>query len=188
MVNCHSTSNPKDPLGEMRLAQSDTDLDVPGSTTTVTLDLADVHSPYGSVHNRQKQEVGRRVALHALSTGFDIAGINTGPVLNSTQAVGNNTIVHVSTSAAAGSVFNGSHDCVQCCTESSFEASADGVVWQRVVATLGPPLPSGKSVAISLENTAPGTKWVRYGYDALVQCPFFDGDALPLAPFRVPLA
>ena len=41
-----------DSLGEMmRLSQSDTNADVPGTTTTVTIDLADLHSPYGSVHN-----------------------------------------------------------------------------------------------------------------------------------------
>ena len=38
-----------DSLGEMRLSQSDTDADIAGATTTVTLDLADLKSPFGSV-------------------------------------------------------------------------------------------------------------------------------------------
>ena len=37
-----------DSLGEMRLSQSDTDADIPSATTTVTLDLADLKSPFGS--------------------------------------------------------------------------------------------------------------------------------------------
>ena len=38
-----------DSLGEMRMSQSGTDADIAGATTTVTLDLADLTSPFGSV-------------------------------------------------------------------------------------------------------------------------------------------
>ena len=31
-------------------------------------------------------------------------------------------------------------------------------------------------------------KWLQYGLDALVQCPFFGADKLPLGPFRVAVA
>ena len=60
------------------------------------------------------------------------------------------------------------------------------MAWKRIV-KVGSPVLSGKNVKISF-GAVPDVKWVRYGYDAIVQCPFFDGDALPLAPFRALLS
>jgi hypothetical protein len=81
-----------DPLGEIRLSQATTSaLDSNSVSTTVTLDLADLSSPYGSVHNRQKQQVGHRVALNVLATGYGKKGVNTGP-----------SFAGASTSAAGG--------------------------------------------------------------------------------------
>eukprot|EP01052_Picozoa_sp_SAG31_P025931 SAG31_NODE_2311_length_5958_cov_4.534221_1_plen_199_part_00 len=132
-----------DPLGEMRLSQSDTDIDLNGTTTTVTIDLADLHSPFGSVHNRQKQEVGRRVALNVLSSVYKTK-CNTGPTFKSgTVVAANNTLVlTIATAATGAGQYNGSHDCVQCCTQSSFEASADGETWLRLT-------PQGAPVAVA---------------------------------------
>ena len=60
----------KSPLGEMRLSQQATASDLPGVTRTVTVDLADLKSPYTSVHNRQKQAVARRVTLNVLANAY----------------------------------------------------------------------------------------------------------------------
>ena len=47
--------------------------------------------------NRQKQEVGRRVALHALATAYH-TGVNAGPQFKTVEAVGGATVVHISSS------------------------------------------------------------------------------------------
>ena len=182
-----------DPLGEMRLSQSDADLDLNGTTTTVTIDLADIHSPFGSVHNRQKQEVGRRVALNALSSTYGLK-LNTGPTFEAAARLpdsSNRIVLTIATGATGAGQYNGSHDCVQCCTQSSFEGTADGETWLRLTPKGAPVV--GKrgtgTVELTLGHRAlSGMKRVRFGYDALVQCPYFDGDGLPLAPFQATLA
>ena len=179
-------------LGAMRLAQAGTAVDVPGVTVAPTIDLADLHSPYGSVHNREKQEVGRRLALHALSTAYDRQLTNTGPTLGGVSLIasgGGNVSVHIKTDPGArgggvGGYFNGSHDCSACCSESAFEVSPDGLAWTRVAR--GPPRVAGADVVVVLDaRTVTGAAWLRYAYDWMVQCPFFDHDGLPLAPFQV---
>lgn len=179
-------------LGQMRLSQSGVGDDVRGVTTTVTVDLADLHSPYGSVHNRQKQQVGHRVALNALSTAYGSNFTNTGPTLKDVKAVaaGNITVL-ISTAGGGGggAYFNGSHDCIKCCSESAFEVSTDGRTWVRVARSqptvLGLDDGGSRVVQVALDTrTVVGASWVRYAYDALVQCPFFDSDGLPLGPFR----
>lgn len=121
-------------LGEMRLSQAATMADTAGTTVAVTLDLADLSSPFGSVHNRQKQEVGRRLALNALATAYG-RSVNTGPTLESvTQVASSGVVVTVNTKTGDGGFFNGSHDCIQCCEQSPFELSIDGSVWTRVTA------------------------------------------------------
>jgi hypothetical protein len=104
-------------------------------------------------------------------------------MMNTTSVVGGVVIVHVSTLASGGGNFSGSKDCAKCCAESAFEVSTNGSTWVRVTAQA--PVVSGpSSVQIKLVSAAASVQWVRYAYDYLVQCPYFDGDGLPLAPFR----
>jgi hypothetical protein len=169
-------------LGEMRLSQAGTVEDVPGATLAVTIDLADLHSPLGSVHNRQKQEVGRRLALNALAVAYGRKHINTGPKLKSvTRVVDGNIVVQIS---SASGDFIGSNDCIQCCGESAFEASIDGRAWHRVATTAPKSVRGAVQVSLDASSVA-GAKWLRYANDMLVQCPFFDAGGLPLGPFKV---
>jgi sialate O-acetylesterase len=177
-------------LGRMRLSQAGTVIDLPGVTTAATIDLADLHAPLGSVHNREKQEVGRRLALNALSTAYNRKLTNTGPTFKAVSLIASgNLLVHITTasnpSGGDGGHFNGSHDCSACCSESAFEVSADdGTHWTRV--SRGPPIVAGMDVQVMVDaRTVPGVTWLRYAYDWMVQCPFFDQDGLPLAPFLV---
>ena len=236
-----------DPLGEMRLSQADTAArNTDSVTTTVTIDLADLTSPYGSVHNRQKQQVGHRVALNVLRAGYG-RQLNAGPTLHHVSSLSGNTNlaagpateptantnpnvnVNVNANAnahnttttataataavnssknsdnsAAGSELiiaiqtrtavhagpgrlGGTVDCVKCCAESAFETSVDGTAWSRTVAPAQPRLPTASGVVEIVVKGVPAgsVRWLRYGYDALVQCVYFDADGLPLGPFRV---
>ena len=176
-----------DSLGEMRLGQASTDQDVRGTTTAITIDLWDLRSPWGSVHNRQKQIVGRRAALHALATAYCRHELNTGPTLSLAERTGGHVVLHVS---SHGGDFHGSNECSQCCHQSAMESSSDGRTWTRMQADAvsARPDPTNKSeVVISLGAVTTGALWVRYAFDDLVQCPFFDADGIPLAPFKVRL-
>jgi hypothetical protein len=177
-----------DPLGEIRLSQSSTTFALPGVTSAVTIDLADLHSPYGSVHNRQKQQVAHRVALGALSVGYH-RSVNTGPIVDSIDQQGQlSPNVIIKTDVSGVGAFNGSVDCTLCCSQSPFEVSVDGKTWVRVL-TQSPPKAVGPSlISVTISTVSAHVRGVRYGYDALVQCPYFDSDGLPLAPFRISLA
>ena len=139
--------------------------------------------------NRQKQEVGRRVALNALKTAYHTE-VNAGPEYKTVEVVGGAYVVHISSSVAAkgAGAFNGSNDCTECCKQSAFETSADGNTWTRAIPTGVPLAMGGDIVEVSFPPSLfHPPKFLRYGYDALVQCPYFDADGLPLGPFQTPL-
>ena len=63
-------------------------LKLPNTGYAVAIDLGDVHSPVTPIHPRRKQEVGRRLALSALSIQYgNKSVISTGPVFHSVQPV-----------------------------------------------------------------------------------------------------
>eukprot|EP01050_Picozoa_sp_SAG11_P013819 SAG11_NODE_1644_length_4526_cov_1.563813_4_plen_567_part_00 len=180
-----------DSLGEMRLSQSLAVEDTPRTTAAVTIDLADLHSPWGSVHNRQKQEVGRRVALLALATGYGkpVPLIEAGlPVLHGVVCVGDGIVIRVaSRGGGAQDVggFAGSNDCIRCCNHSAFEVTVDGKRWARVRPQTPRLDPTNSSIVeIALSGVAAGVTSVRYAFDDLVQCPYFSVGGLPLGRFR----
>jgi sialate O-acetylesterase len=177
--------DPQRSLGQMRLSQAATMRDVPRTTLAVTIDLADLHSPFGSVHNRQKQEVGRRLALNALATVY-ARSVNTGPTLKTVAQAANKggLLVTISSKTAGIGHFSGSNDCIECCAQSAFEVSTDGSVWSRAKAQAIVKA-AGSDVQITLNTGTPRATWLRYGFDALVQCPYFDDEKLPLGPFSV---
>ena len=225
-------------LGDIRVSQAGTAADLRGVSSSVTIDLADLRSPFGSVHNRQKAVVAHRLVLNALSLGcegrqppalssphrfacinlgtqcaLDLTGpyskpdcggkcsstanlvpidhaINTRPVVSGVAASHHNTAVvtvTIHTGVAGAGLFSSALDCTACCSESAFEASVGGRVWTRVQG--GDPVDLGQNtVAIQLESTAfLHATLLRFAYDDLVQCPYFDADGLPLAPFRMPI-
>ena len=186
----------KSPLGQMRLSQQASVNYLAGVTRAVTIDLADLHSPYTSVHNRQKQQVAKRVALNALSTTCGRHSINTGPVATLAVREGQqNVLVRVESAQSGVGSFKGSYGCIACCNQSAFEietatvsgtASLSGAAstsWIRV--SVGVPYQSSDGgVGIPLQvGTDANVIAVRYAYDSDVQCIYFDGDGLPLAPF-----
>ena len=137
------------------------------------------------MHNRDKQEVGRRVALNALRVAYG-RKVNTGPTLKAISQTGGHVIVTLTTTAGnLNASFRGSHDCIKCCAESAFETSVDGNTWTR--AAPQPPTIVGADTQITLGLVVSETAWLRYSYDWLVQCPVFDSEGLPLAPFKVQL-
>ena len=68
-----------------------------------------------------------------------------------------------------------------------FDVSTDGSVWSRAKAQATVKA-ACNDVLITLDTGAlPRATCLRYGFDALVQCPYFD-EKLPLGPFSVAIA
>ena len=77
-------------------------LKLPRTGYAVAIDLGDVHSPVTPIHPRRKQEVGRRLALSALSVQYGKAGIvHTGPVFSSIAVASAPTNGHESAPSVA---------------------------------------------------------------------------------------
>lgn len=179
----------------MRLAQQASINDLPGVTRTVTIDLADLNSPYTSLHNRQKQQVAKRVALNALATAYDRRSINTGPVATSVTLGAQQTLlVRVQSALPAVGTFKGSVGCISCCNQSAFEIGTSAfdnartapapTTWTRV--PVGATYQSSDAgINIPMHIGIAKVIAVRYAYDSDVQCVYFDSDGLPLAPFAL---
>ena len=56
---------------------------IPNSFLATAHDLGDATSPYGSVHCRNKKEVGQRLALGARRVAYRETGVSAGPVIKS---------------------------------------------------------------------------------------------------------
>jgi sialate O-acetylesterase len=106
----------------------------------VAIDLGDLHSPVTPIHPRRKQEVGRRLALSALSVQYgrhDI--VSTGPTFASIAIAGsasNTATVSFAAGTAGGLHHAGTADCdlvgsKLCCGESPFEVQLGNGTWQR---------------------------------------------------------
>ena len=63
-------------------------LRLPKTGYAVAIDLGDAHSPDTPIHPRRKQEVGRRLALTALSVQYGQNLVHTGPTFKSITARG----------------------------------------------------------------------------------------------------
>eukprot|EP01117_Protostelium_nocturnum_P012543 TRINITY_DN461_c0_g1_i1.p1 TRINITY_DN461_c0_g1~~TRINITY_DN461_c0_g1_i1.p1 ORF type:complete len:529 (-),score=151.91 TRINITY_DN461_c0_g1_i1:69-1538(-) len=73
-------------IPDMRLAQTAA-LSLPNVGMAVACDLGDADSPFGNIHPRNKQEVGRRLALNALAIQYKRPVIYRGPTATNVTVV-----------------------------------------------------------------------------------------------------
>lgn len=166
----------------IRAAQNVTTL--PDVYPTIALDLGDPTSPYGPIHPRRKQEVGRRLALQLSRTTA------SGPVLNR---------VHISEGGAELFFQNsdylhlsGTAGCSECCYQPPF-TMLDAITgnWTR---PRGHPEfrngSNGTSVIVSFPKSVAAVG-VRLEWEGFPQCALYNGvggpddhSGLPAAPFE----
>jgi sialate O-acetylesterase len=155
-----------DPWPNLREAQWLTTKRVPNAELAITIDIGDAVD----IHPKNKQEVGRRLALAALGTTSGQKIEYSGPVYKSMEVEGTKARLAF-THVTGGLEAKGGK------LEGFAIAGADGkFVWADAVI-------DGDTVVVSSPAvTAPTV--VRYGWGNNPVCTLYNGEGLPAVPFR----
>jgi sialate O-acetylesterase len=156
---------PGEPWAYLREAQSKA-LALPMTGQAVAIDIGEA----GNVYPRNKQEVGRRVALIAKALVYGFAVDYSGPVFDKAAAAGGTMRVHF---LFAGEGLTASGKPLQ-----SFELAGADKVFHPASANI-----SGDSVIVR-SNAVPNPVAVRYAWRNAPEANLFNGAGLPAAPFR----
>jgi sialate O-acetylesterase len=139
----------------------------PRTAMAVTLDIGESDN----LHPRNKQEVGRRLALAALSSVYRQSDIAAGPTFQSLTREGNAMRVRF---AAGGSGL----DTADGAPPKGFLVAGADRVWHPAAARI-----DGRSVIVSSPDV-PDPVAVRYGWANDPQATLRNQADLPAAPFR----
>ena len=160
-----------DPAGNDNWAQLRAQQDVvsrdENNGMATAIDIGDAND----IHPRNKQEVGRRLALLALRDVYGKDVVATGPM--ATKAMSDGSAVVVEFDAADGLKLDGE-------TEHAF-AVGDGdgnFVWAK-------PTVDGQSVRLSFDGLAGDPTVVRYAWQINPPTPLRNGAGLPAIPFEL---
>jgi sialate O-acetylesterase len=160
---------PGGPAGEpwayLREAQSRA-LSLPLTGQAVTIDIGDPKN----IHPRNKQEVGRRLALIAKALVYAVSVDYSGPVFENAVADGSTMRVHFRFS---GEGMTASGKPLQ-----SFELAGADKVFHPATAVI-----QGDSIAVR-SGLVPRPVAVRYAWHNAPEANLFNGAGLPAAPFR----
>jgi len=109
-------------LPPFRLAQAEI-LNLPYTCVGTAVDLWDPDSPYGEIHPRNKQVVGKRLSLCAQRVDFGLDVDATGPRFTSatTSLFNNEYRTVVSFRSLSNLRLSGIEKCTTCCQTSPFE-------------------------------------------------------------------
>ena len=156
------------PWSVLRESQSAT-LGLPGTAQVVTVDIGDP----GDIHPRNKQEVGRRMALAARHVAYGESLVYSGPVYRAVQFDGRNARIAFDTQGSTLAV-RGGGESVQ-----GFEVAGEDRSFHPAQATI-----EGDGVVVSSEAVAQ-PKAVRYAWrDNPEDADLANRDGLPASPFR----
>ena len=154
-------------------------LKLPNTGYAVAIDLGDIHSPVTPIHPRRKQEVGRRLALSALSVQYGQSVVSTGPVFASITATAGTATVSYKPGTASGLHHAGTADCDQigsrlCCGESPFAVLLANSTWERAEYRI-----QAEQVVLTLPADAARPLATRYAWEAWPQCSLYNGAGGP---------
>ena len=156
------------PWAILRESQSHT-LSLPATAQVVTIDIGDP----ADIHPRNKQEVGRRLALAARHVAYGESLVFSGPVFRKAQFTGNRVRIEFEPKASALAVRGGGN------VVSGFEVAGDDRRFHPAIAVIE----HGAIVAASDEVPTP--RALRYAWsDNPVQANLVNSDGLPASPFR----
>jgi len=155
------------------------------------IDLGDPQSPVGSIHPRNKQEVGRRLSLAALNIGYNKSIISTGPTpyIMSSHSTPKGALVTYTVSisfipsTAVNLTFRGTEECSKCCDFSrGFEFSFSDNTWKP--ATAATIQKNTVTPTITVPNSL-NLKAMRFGWQDYPQCGLYNNVNLATPPFNV---
>ncbi len=135
----------------------------------VTTDL----NPTLDLHPTNKQDVGHRLALWALTNTYEQSvGPTSGPLLDYIEQRGNELVVHFQPGTA-----DGLHLTKECDPSSKFEISSGDGQWTEATARV-------ENDTIVLNSTAiPSPKLARFAWNQLAKARLFNSARLPASPF-----
>ena len=156
------------PWSVLRESQSAT-VALPGTAQAVTIDIGDADD----IHPRNKQEVGRRLALAARHVAYGESLMYSGPLYRAVEFEGRNARIAFDTQGSALAV-RGGGQAVQ-----GFEVAGDDRRFHPAQATI-----EGGGVVVSSEAVAQ-PKAVRYAWrDNPEDADLVNREGLPASPFR----
>ena len=156
------------PWSVLRESQSAT-LALPGTAQAVTIDIGDADD----IHPRNKQEVGRRLALAARHVAYGESLMYSGPLYRAVEFEGRNARIAFDTQGSTLAV-RGGGQAVQ-----GFEVAGDDRRFHPAQATI-----EGGGVVVSSEAVAQ-PKAVRYAWrDNPEDADLVNREGLPASPFR----
>lgn len=156
------------PWSVLRESQSAT-LGLPGTAQVVTIDIGDPDD----IHPRNKQEVGRRLALAARHIVYGESLVYSGPVYRAVEFEGRNARIAFDTQGSTLAVRGGGQ------VVNGFEVAGDDRRFHPAQATI-----EGDGVVVSSEAVAQ-PKAVRYAWrDNPEDADLANREGLPASPFR----
>ena len=152
----------------MRESQSHT-LSLPATAQVVTIDVGDP----SDIHPRDKQEVGRRLALAARHVAYGESLVFSGPVFQKAQFTGNGARIEFEPQASALAVRGGGK------MVAGFEVADDDRRFHPATAVIE------DGAVIVTSDEVPKPKALRYAWsDNPEQANLVNSDGLPASPFR----
>jgi sialate O-acetylesterase len=163
----YNYGNNETALAEIQAAQTAA-LDIPHTGMAVTVDIGNVKD----IHPRNKQDVGKRLALWALAKDYGKKDlVYSGPLYKSMKADGNKIVLHFN-HVGQGLTSRDGNDL------SHFEiAGADGN-YVAAAATI-----EGDTVVVTAESVKE-PKSVRFGWNHLAEPNLSNKNGLPASPFQ----
>ena len=155
-----------DPWTETRESQAVVAASVPNSCLAVTIDTGDPDS----IHAKDKQPVGDRLALCALAKHYGENVVYSGPTLASVERLSGSIRLHFA-HTDGGLIVKGDK-------LGEFSIAGDDRKWYWADARI-----EGDTVVIS-SPSVPNPKEVRYAWQSNPAATLFNGAGLPAAPFR----
>jgi sialate O-acetylesterase len=155
---------------ELREAQTLTAMNVPNSGQSITIDIGDDKD----IHPKNKQEVGRRLALVALANTYSKKNVAfSGPVYDSMSVEGN--AVRLKFKFAQGGLLAKGNDAPQL---KGFAVAGDDRKWYWADAKI-----DGESVVVRSDKVQRPVA-VRYAWANNPVCNLYNQAGLPAVPFR----
>lgn len=151
---------------ELRDAQRQT-LSLPNTGMSVTIDIGDGEN----IHPKNKQEVGRRLALIALAKTYGDKIVYSGPEYTAQQIKGNAILLNFKFTDGGLVAKNGSS-----LTGFAIAGADHQYHWAKAV------IQGNKILVSSAEVPEPVA--VRYAWDNNPVCNLYNGEGLPASPFR----
>jgi sialate O-acetylesterase len=154
-----------DAWAELREAQAMT-LQLPNTGMAVIIDIGEAKD----IHPKNKQDVGRRLALSALAKTYGKNIVYSGPMYKSMETRGNSIVLHFDN---IGSGLDLKGDPAQ-----SFEIAGPDKKFVWADAKI-----EGNTIVVSSPSVAQ-PQAVRYAWQANPNAPLYNADGLPASPFR----